>query len=198
MCADGLLKDGCYGVQAPDDDAEIERNLHGPEQGYSGRYRDDLTGLVLKDALVEEARAKEMAFFHSKKVWKKITRQQARARGCKSPISVRWVDVNKGDDMCPNYRSRLVARQMKAMDTSGNSYFAPAPPLEALRTVISLAMTKIGTHQPDWSPLSATRSQLSRIDVKRTSMLRSTHGIRRRSSNSPPRTRTARRWWPSS
>ncbi len=167
MCADGLLKDGCYGVQAPDDDAEIERNLHGPEQGYSGRYRDDLTGLVLKDALVEEARAKEMAFFHSKKVWKKITRQQARARGCKSPISVRWVDVNKGDDMCPNYRSRLVARQMKAMDTSGNSYFAPAPPLEALRTVISLAMTKIGTHQPDWSPLSATRSQLSRIDVKR-------------------------------
>ncbi len=167
MHADGLLKNGCYGVQAPDDDAEIEKNLHGPEQGYSGRYRDDLTGLVLKDALVEEARAKEMTFFRSKKVWRKISRQQARARGCKSPISVRWVDVNKGDDMCPNYRSRLVARQMKAMDRSGNSYFAPAPPLEALRTVISLAMTKIGAHQPDWSPLSATRSQLSRIDVKR-------------------------------
>ena len=30
--ADNLLKDGCYGVQAPDDDAAIERELVGPRQ----------------------------------------------------------------------------------------------------------------------------------------------------------------------
>ena len=30
----------------------------------------------------------------------------------KPPISVKWVDVNKGDDLNPNYRSRLVAREI--------------------------------------------------------------------------------------
>ena len=31
----------------------------------------------------------------------------------RSPITVRWVDVNKGDDESPNYRSRLVAREIR-------------------------------------------------------------------------------------
>ena len=81
-------------------------------------------------------------------------------------MSVRWVDTNKGDEVHPNYRSRLVARQLKAMDQSGQSFFAPAPPLEALRTVLSLAMTAIGTHRPDWDPNSPNRPQVSLVDVK--------------------------------
>ena len=60
-----------------------------------------------------------------------------------------------------------MARQIKALDRSGQSYFAPAPPLEALRTVLSLAMTKIGDHQPDWDPTSATLTQISFVDVSR-------------------------------
>ena len=67
----------------------------------------------------------------------------------------------------PKYRSRLVARQMKALDSSGQSFFAPAPPIEALRTVVGKAMTRIGSHVPDWNPASATRTQLSFIDVSR-------------------------------
>ena len=97
----------------------------------------------------------------------KVPISEARSRTGRPPISVRWVDVNKGDDMVPNYRSRLAARQMKALDSSGASYFAPAPPLEALRTVLSLAMTKCGNHQPDWDPLSPQRVQVSLVDVKR-------------------------------
>ena len=50
---------------------------------------------------------------------------------------------------------------------SGETYFAPAPPLEALRTVLSLAMTRIGEHKPIWDPLHENRTQLSFIDVKR-------------------------------
>ncbi len=165
--ADKLLKDGCFGIQIPDDEAEIERNLRGPVQGYSGRYRDELTGQILKDDLVKEARAQELAFFYSKKVWIKIPKVGGRAGGAKRPISVRWVDVNKGDDMQPNYRSRLVARQLKATDMSGKSYFAPAPPLEAMRTVISMAMTRAGEHKPDWDPKSPARTQISLVDVKR-------------------------------
>ncbi len=123
---------------------------------------------MLNDKLVKEARAKELEYVHSKKVWVKVTQATARQRnGGRRPITVRWVDVNKGDELNPNYRSRLVARQLRATDSSGQSYFAPAPPLEALRTVISMAMTKIGDHRPDWSPLSATRTQISFIDVRR-------------------------------
>jgi len=167
MREDSLLKDGCFGVQAPDEDAEVQKNTRGPAQGYSGQYRDDLTGQILKDALVKEARAKELEFFYTKNVWLKIPKREAQSRGGRQPISVRWVDVNKGDDINQKYRSRLVARQMKARDLSGQSYFAPAPPLEALRTVISLAMTRVGSHQPDWDPNSATRTQISLVDVKR-------------------------------
>ena len=43
----------------------------GPAEGYSGLYRDDLTGQVLKDSLVIQARRVEIAFFHSKGVWTK-------------------------------------------------------------------------------------------------------------------------------
>ncbi len=167
MRRDGQLKDGCFGVQAPDEDAEVERNLRGPEQGYSGRFRDDLTGQVLKDVLVKEARAKELDYFHAKGVWLKVPKLSVRQKGGRPPISVRWVDVNKGDDLTPKYRSRLVARQIKALDSSGTSYFAPAPPLEALRVVLSMAMTRVGDWQPVWDPHSEDRIQLSLVDVKR-------------------------------
>ena len=167
MRADGIIKNGCLGMQAKDDDNEIAVNCQGPEQGYSGKYRDDLTGQVLKDSLVLEARLTELAFFHSKGVWAK--RPMDRSRQCtgKPPITVRWVDVNKGDEVSPKYRSRLVARQMKAHDHSGASYFAPAPPLEALRTVLSLAVTSIGDHVPILDPGSRMRSQVSFIDISR-------------------------------
>ncbi len=164
---DGQLKNGCFGVQVPDEDATVEKNMRGPAQGYSGQFRDDLTGQVLRDDLVREARAKELEYFHSKGVWLKVPKHIAKLRGGRPPISVRWVDVNKGDDMNLKYRSRLVARQIKALDTSGTNYFAPAPPLEALRTVLSLAMTKVGTHMPNWNPRSASRTQISIVDIKR-------------------------------
>ena len=125
-----------------------EQQLFGPAQGHSGKFKDDLAQQPLRDDLVRDARAKELEFFCSNGVWTKVPRQRSYDRIGKAPISVRWVDVNKGDEYEPNYRSRLVARQLKATDFSGTSYFAPAPPLEALRTVISLAMTTSGKHRP--------------------------------------------------
>ena len=164
---DGLLREGCFGIQVKDEDNDVMKQVMSPERGYSGAFKDDLTGQVLRDDLVKESRAKELLYFHSKGVWRKVPRTWARRRSGRPPISVRWVDVNKGDEQNPNYRSRLVARQMKALDKSGHSYFAPAPPLEALRTVLSLAMTRTGGHQPCWDPRSPTRTQISFIDIKR-------------------------------
>ena len=79
------------------------------DERYSGKHRDDISGQVLRDDLVREARQKELEYFCAKGVWVKRPKNEARQRTGKGPISVRWVDVNKGDDINPRYRSRLVA-----------------------------------------------------------------------------------------
>ena len=137
MLADGVLNVGVVGPVP----AEEEQRTFTPQstEGFSGRYKDDLTGQTLRDDLVHEARAKELAFFTTKGAWLKRPIGEARSTTGRAPISVRWVDVNKGDDLCPNYRSRLVARQIKAWDKSGQSFFAPAPPLESLRFILSIS-----------------------------------------------------------
>ena len=132
-----------------------------------GGFFDAITGQRLRADLVRAARREELEYFAMKRVWAKVPRREALRRQGKPPITVKWLDINKGDDEHPNYRSRLVARQLKATDMSGKSYFAPAPPLEALRTVISMAMTRAGEHKPDWDPKSPTRTQISLVDVKR-------------------------------
>lgn len=72
----------------------------------------------------------------------------------------------KSNEMSPKYRSRLVARQMKHMDHSGQSSFAPAPPLEALKTLLGLATTQIKSDSPVRDPTSAARTKISPIDVR--------------------------------
>ena len=91
--SDELLKDGRCGVQAPDGKAEIRRNVLSPELGYSGKYRYHLTGQLLKEPLVKEARAAELLYFHSKGVWVKVPKSKAKAETGRHPISVRWVGL---------------------------------------------------------------------------------------------------------
>ena len=118
----GRLLDGCYGVQVAD--------------------RDGMAGPTLKDALVRVARKQEFEFVAKIPLWIKVPKKKSFDRTGRSPISARWMDVNKADEQDPNYRSRYVAHQFKALDRSGACYFAPAPPLEAMRTVLSMSMTR--------------------------------------------------------
>ena len=53
---------------------------------------------------------------------------------------IRWVDVNKGDDQDPNYRSRLVAKEIKKY--SDWSLYAVTPPWEAIKLLFSLAVAE--------------------------------------------------------
>ena len=55
-------------------------------------------------------------------------------------ISVRWVDVNKGDALDTNYRSRLVGREFNI--ERDDALCASTPPLEALRLIVSYAATQ--------------------------------------------------------
>ena len=59
---------------------------------------------------------------------------------------MRWVDVSKGDDVTPDIRSRLVARQIRG--ASEDPLFASTPPLEARRAILSYASTDMEGERP--------------------------------------------------
>ena len=81
----------------------------------------------------------ELEYFASKGLWHLRPREEAYLLMGKAPRSVKWVDTNKQDDENPLIRSRLVAREICLPGQEG--IFAPTPPLEALRTVLSMATT---------------------------------------------------------
>ena len=104
-------------------------------------FVDDLTGQALPPALCKAARNEELAYFQSKGVWELRKVAEALQRTGRRPISVRWVEVNKGDTENPRIRSRLVAREIRG--PGQEACFAPTPPLESLRMVLSYAVSDI-------------------------------------------------------
>jgi hypothetical protein len=165
MKRDGIVTPACVGLQPIFEINEVVEPRN--EALYQKMYKDDITKQPLLDGLVDAARAKELEYFASKGVWIKRPKAEAFQKTGRPPISVRWVDVNKGDDQCPKYRSRLVARQLKATDQSGESFFSPTPPLEALRAVLSLATTSTGQYSPNRNPKHPDRTQVSMVDISR-------------------------------
>ena len=63
------------------------------------------------------------------------------AAGNNKVITTRWIDTDKGDEENPNYRARLVGREIKTDERP--DLFAATPPLESLRYIVS----KCATHQ---------------------------------------------------
>ena len=129
-------------------------------------FKDDLTGQLLPPDLVHAARKLELDYFNGKMVWEKRPIGEARRVTGKPPITVRWVDVNKGDNANPNVRSRLVARQIR--QAGEDAIFAPTPPLEALRSILSIATTDFpGKPQHVRDGKSERRTQISAVDISR-------------------------------
>jgi hypothetical protein len=64
------------------------------------------------------------------------------AKTGKLPISMRWVDVNKGGSKRMEVRSRMVVRDFKGSDKGRDDLFAETPPLEAKRMLFSRAATR--------------------------------------------------------
>ena len=125
-----------------------------------------MTGQPLFTELVEAERREELEYFATKGVRHLRPREEAYKKPCKPPITVKWIDVNKGDDEHPNYRSRLVAWEIRL--PGEDPPFAPTPPLEALRTVLSLAVTDLeGMPRHDRRADSEMRTQISVIDISR-------------------------------
>ncbi len=79
---------------------EERLGLHGVDHEA---VEDTVTGHPLKPALVREARRLELEYFATKGVWVKRPCEEAVQKMGKKPITAKWVDVNKGDDLEPNY-----------------------------------------------------------------------------------------------
>ena len=114
------------------------------EDGQWMECWDEVTGKSLDPKLVMKARAEEMGYFCRMRVYTRVPRAQAFARTGRKPIRVKWVDVNKGSEEEPNYRSRLVAAEIRTDDKP--ELFAGTPPTEAMRYIISKAATGHGAH----------------------------------------------------
>ena len=101
---------------------------------------DDVSGSPFDPKAVQKARQEEIEYVHKMNLYTKVSKKEAHKETGKSPISVRWIDINKGDAEHPNYRSRLVAREINT--SKRDDLFAATPPLEASK--FSLPLTTSG------------------------------------------------------
>ncbi|CAK0882798.1 unnamed protein product, partial [Prorocentrum cordatum] len=108
-------------------------------------FYDDLTGLPLDPTRVKAARRLEMDFMAQLGVWVYAREEDCQRELGRRPLSVRWVDIDKGDTDRPDYRSRLVVQETKAQSTIAGddigAVFAATPPLERLRLICSMVMS---------------------------------------------------------
>ena len=69
---------------------------------------DDITGKEVGATKSAKARKEEVDYIHKTNLYTKVPRSKAKQFGAKV-ISVRWININKGDNNYENCRSRLVA-----------------------------------------------------------------------------------------
>ena len=161
-----LYYDHATGALLEGEDAIAAEKVFAVQPQHHENFRDSVTGQPLRAELVRAARKLELEYFDAKQVWEKRPRSEALAKTGKAPITVRWIDTNKGDDEQPNYRSRLVAREIRR--AGEDPIFAPTPPLESLRTIVSLAATDLKGMAPHVrDTLSERRTQVSFMDISR-------------------------------
>ena len=115
-----------------------ELNVLMCQNGVAYAY-DDVSNAALIPDLVNKARKLEMELFADMGVYTRVDRSSIRGK----IIKTRWIDVNKGDSVRTNYRSRLVGKEFKTY--ADDSLYASTPPLEATRLIMSRAATDDGT-----------------------------------------------------
>ena len=108
-------------------------------------FRDRSTGLPLNPEMVRKAREPEMQYMEDLKVLEDSDRDACMPETGRPPIPTDWVDINKGDSVRPNHRSRLVCQETRGRSTidveDWAATFAATPPDEAFKLQLSLMMT---------------------------------------------------------
>ena len=78
----------------------------------------------------------------NRNIWTLCPIQECYDKSGKTPVSVRWVDTDKGVGGVPQIRCRLVVRNFKCGDKDRDDLFVETPPLEARRMLMSRAVSR--------------------------------------------------------
>ena len=113
------------------------------ENGLPDEYAwDDVLGGYLEPNLVRAARQEEVDFMQARGIWEESSEEECWRLTGKGPISVRWVDTNKGTIEEPAIRSRMVARDFKGKDKDREDLFAATPAWELKRVLMARTATR--------------------------------------------------------
>ena len=137
MKVDGRSMQGHCGAMCKVDREELEWDEE-DEKFDQEEHWDDMSGKALDARTVKQARKEEIIEIEKHNVWKLVPIATCWAITGKRPIQTKWVDVNKGDEENPEYRSRLVAKEFN--NSKKNDIFAATPPLEAKKVLFSMAV----------------------------------------------------------
>jgi len=116
----------------PTEEEDIQESLKG---------RDDVTGKAIDPMLIQKARREELEGFAEFEVYEYVRREVARRDAGGKFVGTRWVDHNKGTDMVPEVRSRLVGQEF-ARGEVRDDLFAATPPLTATRLILSAVASR--------------------------------------------------------
>lgn len=99
---------------------------------------DDVHAKVLDVTKVREGRREEICYMKQRNIWSAVDVKDCWKTTGKGPITVKWVDTNKGSDQAPIIRCRLVAWDFKTKgEKDREDLFAATPPLELKMMLIS-------------------------------------------------------------
>ena len=105
---------------------------------------DDLSGKPLEVIQVTAAKHEEITEMYRRKVWLEREVSECLRETGKPPIPVRWVVTNKGDELHPNVRCRLVAKHLVAKygGKDAEDLFAAMPPFELIKSLFVKAVQR--------------------------------------------------------
>ena len=111
MCIRDRMMEFNYPVP---EDPVIPRDIPQEAEEELESYWDDANWGWLDPKLVRAARAEELAAIRICEVYVKRPIKECLEVTGKKPMPIRWVDTDKGDDENPEYRSRIVAKDLKS------------------------------------------------------------------------------------
>ena len=155
------ILEGLRNQLAVDDNIIMELGVQEPEEEDINedmvRCWDDVSGAELRPNLVMKARAEELEHIKKHQVYDKVAESECWRNTGAGPIKTKWLDVNKGDEKAPEYRSRWVAMEIAV--EARDDVFAATPPLQLKKYLFSRAVSGMAR--------SGKPRKLIFIDIKR-------------------------------
>ena len=138
--------------------------LNEEEDECYAQYFDEKTGMDLPAKMVEEAATEEVSFMHGIGLYDYAPLAECYANTGKGSVSTKWVRTNKGTEVEPEVRCRLVARDFKPKgEKDREDLFAAMLPLEAKKILFRQAVRQ----KRVWRNCGWQKLKLRFIDVKK-------------------------------